>query len=358
MRVAFTTPATFDQVRGGGERYVRNMARGLVRASAGAVNVRIVAPARERMDREVEPGVSLRGLTVRPDDASYGEGLAWDLVDAVLESDVTHVHQVFTRFGEASVLAARTFARPVCITDHGGTTSAVGRRLGLIELAGAAVAYSRFGAASLGDSPKVTIIEGGVDASFFNPADVEPQRRSIMFAGRLMAHKGVDALIRACPDGVPLQVAGTMVDRDYFDHLQRIAAGKDVAFLLDVTDEELRDMYRQAIAVVLPSVHIDMHGRVHRAPELMGLSTLEGMSCGAPAVVTHTGGLPEYVEDGVTGFVVASEPELTSRLAQLASDAALVRRMGEAARARVVRDWDIEVAGRALLTLYERLGAR
>jgi glycosyltransferase involved in cell wall biosynthesis len=357
VRVAFPTPATFDQVHGGGERYVLNIARGLVRASSGETTVEVIAPAPERFRRQLEPGVSLRGVPVHPPDATYGDGVSWELVEAVAEADVIHVHQAFTHFGEAAALAARVFGRTLCITDHGGMTSLVGRRLGLIELADAAVAYSRFGAAALGESPKVTIVEGGVDCAFFRPADHQPPRDHIVFAGRIMAHKGVDVLIRACPKNARITVAGTLADTGYFHLLQELAVGRNVTFTLDATDEELRDLYRRALAVVLPSLHVDIYGRVHLHPELMGLTPLEGMACGAPAVVMRTGGLPEYVDEGVTGFVVDTEAELADRLSRLASDPSLVDRMGQAARRRVCTAWDIEVAGSTLLSLYRRLNA-
>ena len=296
----------------------------------------------------------MRGVRAAAD-ARYGDALGWSLIDAVADADVVHVHQVFTHFGEVAAVAARVYGRALCITDHGGTTSTAGRRLGLIDLAGAAIAYSRFGAAALGRSSNILVIEGGVDAQFFCPAEPAPVRDRIVFAGRIMPHKGVDALIRACPGGVPLTIAGTVPDAAYFADVRRLAAGADVTFVIDPDDKHLRELYRRALAVVLPSRHVDMYGRVHLYPELMGLTSLEGMACGAPAIVTRTGGLPEYVDDGVTGFVVDSDAQLAVRIEQLASDPALVRRMGDAARTRLVSLWDIAISGRHLLAVYRRL---
>lgn len=341
-------------MQGGGERYVTNMARGLARVAGEQISVEIVAPAAVAGVREVEPGVSLRGVPVQPASASYGQGVSWDLIEAVIDADVVHVHQAFTRYGETAALAGRIFGRVVCVTDHGGTTSTFGRRLGLVDLADAAVAYSRFGAAALGSAAPVTVIEGGVDATFFAPVTSGPRDR-IVYAGRIMAHKGIDVLLRASPPGVNVTVVGTVIEPEYFALLHELAATRDVTFVHDANDDALREQYSRAIAVVLPSVHVDVYGRVHPFPELMGLTALEGMACGAPAVVMRTGGLPEYVEDGTTGFVVESEAELRERLQLLVSDRTRAASMGEAARARVVTRWDITHAAATLLSLYQRL---
>jgi glycosyltransferase involved in cell wall biosynthesis len=156
---------------------------------------------------------------------------------------------------------------------------------------------------------------------------------------------------------VSLVIAGTVADPEYLREVERLAGGRAVSFVLDASDERLRELYRDALAVVAPSVHVDLAGRFYAYPELMGLTMLEGMACGAPAVCLRTGALPEYVEHGVTGFVADDEAELGRRIAELAGDPARGLRMGNAARERVRRDWDLEVTGRRFLDLYRRLVA-
>ena len=331
-----------------------NMARAVARAGGEDVCVEVISPARDATVRAIAPGVSLRGVPVGPAGAPYGEGVSWDLIEALVGADLIHVHQAFTRMGEAVALTGRMLGRPVCITDHGDTTRAVGKRLGLVDMVDAAIAYSRCGAAALGNSANVTVIEGGVDADFFHPTP-QPSRDRFLCVGRIAAHKGVDLLLRAAPHDVAVTIAGTVLDAEYFELVQELARDRDVTFVMDPDDAALRDLYSRAIAVVQASVHSDVYGRVHQYPELMGLVALEGMACGAPAVVMRTGALPEYVEDGVTGFVVDTVDAMHDRLAVLAADRGLAAEMGQTARDRVLALWDSRIAGERMLRLYRTL---
>ena len=355
MRVAFTTPATFEEVSGGGERYVLNLARGVARASAGAVEVEVVVPGERSSRQAVDEGVWLRSCRVEPSTVGYGSAVSWELIEAALAADLIHVHQVFTLLGESMVLAARGSRRPVCVTDHGGWVSTAGRELGLLQLADAVVAYSRFGAAALGTSQPVAVVEGGVDTRFFSPGEPERPREHVLFVGRILPHKGVDVLVRACPRQLRLVIAGTAPDPEYLEEVERLARDRSVTFVLDGSDEQIRDLYRGALAIVAPSVQMDLRGHYHAHPELMGLTMLEGMACGAPAVCLRTGALPEYVEQDVTGFIADDEAGLGECLAQLAADPARGRRMGIAARERVSTAWDLGAAGSRLLDLYRQL---
>jgi glycosyltransferase involved in cell wall biosynthesis len=356
IRVAYLTPQHFDEnsYLGGGERYPINLARGVVAASGGEICVQIVAygPAEQRA--VLAPGVELHVLAAerfsREEDA-----LSWELVQAVAEADIVHVHQVLTLAGEAGVLCARLLGKPVCATDHGGATSAAATTLGILDITDRVVCYSEFGASRLRTAAPVLVVKGGVDGGWFSPPPAGTPRDRVVFVGRLMPHKGIDQLIAALPDGLRLTVCGRPYRRDYVELLHGLAEGRPVEFVTDADDEVLRELYRHAYAVVLPSVYRDCYGQTYEAPELMGLSLLEGMACGAPAVCSRVAAMPEFVDDGRTGFVYDSLSQLRELLGRLAADPELVAALGENARRSVERQYDISVVGQTMAGLYREL---
>jgi glycosyltransferase involved in cell wall biosynthesis len=95
--------------------------------------------------------------------------------------------------------------------------------------------------------------------------------------------------------------------------------------------------------------------------EGLPISLLEAMSTGLPVVGTAVGGIPEAVEEGVSGFLVERQENraataacLAARLAELLRDGELRRRMGEAGRSRVQKEFSSRTAGRRMLKLYQR----
>jgi glycosyltransferase involved in cell wall biosynthesis len=81
---------------------------------------------------------------------------------------------------------------------------------------------------------------------------------------------------------------------------------------------------------------------------------LEAMAAGLPVVAATTSGLPEAVEDGVTGLLVpASDPEsLAAALDRLLADPAMRRRLGEAGRRRVQERYDLGTNVARLRSLF------
>ena len=257
-------------------------------ASGGRCTVELLSYGSEPARRQLAPGVTLRVMAGNHP-AHPLDVVSWEIVDALRDADLVHVHQVFTRGGEVAVLVAKQQHKPVCVTDHGGGTSRRLESSGGLALVDAVTAYSDFGASLVHTSVDKHVVRGGVDAEFFTPAPEPPERDRILFVGRLLPHKGIDRLIAALPPGVPLTVCGQPYSDDYAARLRALAAGKPVEFVSDRDDAGLRDLYRKAWAVVLPSLYEDSYGNTYLAPELMGFSLLEGMACGAPAVCSRVG---------------------------------------------------------------------
>jgi glycosyltransferase involved in cell wall biosynthesis len=267
-----------------------------------------------------------------------------------------HIHQAYTRCSEVGLLVARQQKKPICVTDHQGNSSDLGREVGSLELADRIIAYSDFGASLTARSRvPVVVINGGVDAGLFRPPAGRPVRDRVVYVGRLLPHKGIDRLIAALPPELPLTVCGRPGRADYLAYLHALAAGKTVEFIHGADDRTVRDLYGRAWACVLPSVYNDCYGVAHTAPELRGFTLLEAMACGTPAVCSRVSAMPEFVLDGETGFIFDHPEELAIRLRGLANDPDLVEHLGRRARAVVESEYALEVAGRRLLAVYDDL---
>lgn len=357
--IAYVTPLYFgdESYIGGGERYPLNLARGVAEATAGAFRVELISFGAGRAVREIAPGVTLRVLLAARPPRNPLDVVSWDLPEMIARADLVHVHQAYTRCSETAILVAAQQRKPICLTDHGGDSSSLGRGLGMIEMVDRIVAQSDF-AASLFPKTKtpIEVIKGGIDAQGFRNDENDPRPRDrVVFVGRLLPHKGIDRLIAALPAGMPLTVCGRAVRADYFAYLKTLALGKNVTFVNDADDNAILDLYARAFAVVLPSVREDCYGNVYQAPELMGMSLLEGMAAGAPGLGARTTSIPEFIRQNETGFVFDDAEDLSTKLRLLAENPALVARMGREASRVVGRDYDLRAVGSKLADVYDRM---
>jgi glycosyltransferase involved in cell wall biosynthesis len=356
-KVAYLTPLYFDDEScvGGGERYPLNLAQGVVESSGGAYEIDIVSFGQSERRQEIVPGLYLRVLKAAKRPANPLDVLSWDLPAALAEADLVHIHQAYTRCSEVGLLVAKQLGKAICVTDHGGGTSPLGERLGALELADCVVAYSDFGASLYRTQRPIMVIKGGVNAAHFTPPQKRPDRDRMLYVGRILPHKGIDQLIRAIPPEIPLTICGRPYHEEYFTLLKSLANGKPVEIVVDAADSALLDLYARAWATVLPSVYQDCYGTTYLAPELMGFSLLESMACGTPAICSRVAAMPEFIDDGVTGFVYDSLDELASQLRLLSTERSLVEWMGRQARKKIEEEYDMRVAGSRLIDLYERL---
>jgi glycosyltransferase involved in cell wall biosynthesis len=356
MRIAYVSPQYFADVSyvGGGERYVLNLARAVALA-ADDIHVDVISYGPAAAATQVAQGVTLKLLRAANAPPEALDTTSWEIPEAIRDVDVVHLHQAFTQSSEFGLAAAKLLRKPVCMSDQGGQSSRLGQSLGSLELADRIICYSDFGASLFRTRTKVDLVRGGVDEQFFSPSETPVQRDAFLYVGRLLPHKGVDRLLAALPEGVPLRIVGRPYDQSYYALLQRLSRAREVSFITDADDAELLDAYRRAWAVVLPSTYVDCYGRSYLAPELMGLTLLEAMACGTPAICSAVGALPEFVRHGETGFVVESLHDLQAALDQLADDPALVERLGARAREVVVAEYGFAAAGPRMLGVYREL---
>jgi glycosyltransferase involved in cell wall biosynthesis len=87
---------------------------------------------------------------------------------------------------------------------------------------------------------------------------------------------------------------------------------------------------------------------------------MEAMSCGVPVVASRLSGIPELVEDGVTGLLVPPRDvsALAGALQRLHADAILRRRLGEAARTKVLQEFDLFKNAATLAALFKTVATR
>lgn len=357
---AFVTPKYFaaDSYIGGGERYPLNLARGLLAADP-RLAVEIIALGEPR-HTSIQPRLDLRVIPVSQRSPDPFEHVSDQIAEALESVALVHIHQAFVRPSQLAVLAAKFLGKPVVMTDHGAGLPLVDRAVQYLELVDLFVFQSRFAARRFvaqcgrGAEPH-TIVPGGVDDRFFRPPSARVEREHILFVGRLLAHKGIDRLVCALPPDIPLVIAGRPYDPGYERYVRALAAGRNVRFVVDGDDFEIRDLYRRAWATVMPSVHVDAWGRVYEAPELMGFSALESMACGTPTLVSATAALPEFVRHGETGFVFTSLGELGDLARQFAGGALDANALGDAARGLVEAEYSVEIVGRRLLDAYDQV---
>ncbi len=359
-QVAFLTPLYFDDASciGGGERYVTNLASGLVKATEGRYQVDLISYGSAAVTRELQPGIKLRVLPVTQKPRDPIDAVSWELPSAIANADLVHVHMGFSRSGEFGLLAAKQQRKPTCLSDHGGHSSWLGASLGGLELVDRIVAYSEFGASFFQTKTPVSIIRGGVDADRFAPnpdPSAAPQRDRVLYVGRLLPHKGVDRLIDALPEELPLTICGRPYDPAFYEFLKRKADQKNVTFITDANDDQIRDLYARAWCNVLPSVYRDYQDRYYRAPELMGLTLLEAMSAEAVPIASEVGAMPEFIAKYQSGYLFKTTEELRVLLQRMATEPETVQRVGKEARRRVVQMFDHRVVGAKLAALYDTM---
>jgi phosphatidylinositol alpha-1,6-mannosyltransferase len=204
-------------------------------------------------------------------------------------------------------------------------------------------------------STRVRVVPLGTDPQHwhFDPAGAATFRRRrglpdgqwIVTVARLVEYKGIDTAIGIVADLVAehpdLQYA--VVGRgEHLAALRELSARLGVAghvhFLTDVTDDELPAAYSIAQA------YVGLTRETASDVEGFGLSFIEAAGCGLPVVATRSGGIPDAVQDGITGTLVDAHdvPAARDAVRRLLDDQALARQLGEAGRQRVERyfNWD------------------
>jgi glycosyltransferase involved in cell wall biosynthesis len=189
----------------------------------------------------------------------------------------------------------------------------------------------------------IRIVPEGIDLASFRIPWREPGGRTILCVARQYPRKHVADLLRALAYVQPLLPdAQTVVVGDGPEHenlrrlSRRLGLGDRVILAGSLSDEEVRNAYRDASLFCLPSVQ-----------EGFGIVFLEAMAAGLPVVASRSAAVPEVVPDGKAGILVppGDVRALAKALIDLLTDPERRREMSETGRRHVEQfDWQ-EVAG-------------
>lgn len=366
--------------------YIRRLALGY---QGRGHQVAVVAPhVRGSAERETESGVVLERFRYAPErweQVGYrGEARAGRLLLAPaalalpfyflafrrairrhlasFNPDVIHAHWWFP----AGWLAAKC-GRPLVVTSHGSDVRLLEQHAllarsarGVARRAACWTAVSRFLATDLEHrlglaERSVQVTPMPVDTELFESgravSKANPPR--VLFAGNLLPSKGVDVLIAAVAllrergIGCDLRILGAGPARDQL--LAEISARglTGIATIAPfVPQSRMPAEYGAATVTVLPT-----RGQA----EGLGLTLVEALLAGSAVVGTPAGGIPEVVEDGVTGLLAPDgDPvALAERIALLMQDAPFRLRLTAQGSERVRRTYSLEAAVDRFLPLFD-----
>jgi glycosyltransferase involved in cell wall biosynthesis len=172
------------------------------------------------------------------------------------------------------------------------------------------------------------------------------RRFVVLYVGQLIAEKGIDVAVEALaslPSEAALWIVG---DGPHESRLTaRIAElGLENRVRMFGLQSDVEPFYQAADVFICPSMWA----------EAAGLVNLEAQSCGVPVVASRVGGIPEYVAEGRTGFLIepGDSAELARQILRLIDDADLCRVMAVNARAWALEHFSPEVRIPELLDLY------
>lgn len=219
--------------------------------------------------------------------------------------------------------------------------------------------YLRANARRLGLGPGVRtwLIEPAIDLQLFSLPDAPEAHDNlrVISVGSLVWPKGyefaIDAIARVRAAGVPVEYA-IVGDGPYREAAE--FAARQWGLLESGVVQFVGALPREEVAAWLRRADVMLHAAVD---EGFCNAVIEAQAAGLPVVCSDAGGLPENVQDGLTGFVVPRRdpPALAEKLILLARDSELRRRMGRAGRERASNRFDLTGQVAAFVQLYREL---
>jgi len=174
------------------------------------------------------------------------------------------------------------------------------------------------------------------------------QRPYFLFVGRLEKIKGLQNLIPVFKKNkkYELLIAG---EGTYGETLARLAGdAPNIKFLGLIHFDRLQHLYRNAIALIVPSI----------CYEVFGIIIIESFSMKTPVIVNNLGPMPEIIEESGGGFVYSNEQDLVEAMDSLAGNSRLRRQMGEKGFSAFLKYWSEENHIRQYMNLIDGIKDR
>ena len=390
MRVGLLTREFPPDVYGGAGVHVEFLAREL--RALTDLRVQTWAGAKAAAEGEQQPGVDRHAPDPALADANEAlRSLSVDLALAAAVSDreLVHSHTWYANLG--GHLAKLLYGIPHVMTAHsleplrpwkaeqlgGGYAISSWAERTAIEAADAVIAVSHgMRADILGcypslDPARIHVVHNGIDTELYRPTPetaalikhgVDPDRPYVLFVGRITRQKGVPHLLRAAraidPSAQLVLCAGApdtpAIDQEFRALVEELRRTRDVVLWIPemLPRPEVIQLLSHATVFACPSIY-----------EPLGIVNLEAMACAAPVVASAVGGIPEVVEDGVTGLLVAYDEKdpaafergLAEAIDSVIADPAAAAGLGAAGRERAVREFGWDAIARRTLAVYEQI---
>ena len=378
MKVALLTREYPPEVYGGAGVHVEYLARALSGLVDLPVDVTVHCQGAPR-----DTAVAHQAWPVLHDAALRVFSADLSMADAAADADLVHSHTWYANL--AGHLASLLHGSPHVATVHsleplrpwkaeqlggGYALSSWAERVSLASASAVVAVSDGMRSDILSVYPEISpervrVIRNGINTLEYAPdpsADVlekhgvDPERPYVIFVGRITRQKGVPVLLRAAaaldPSAQLVLCAGAADTQELGEEVASLvaelqASRTGVLWIPEMLPKpEIIQLLTHALAFVCPSVY-----------EPLGIVNLEAMACSTAVVASRVGGIPEVVDDGVTGLLVPPDDPaaLADALNLLLCDPGRAEAMGQAGRERAVTEFSWETVAAQTVTLYESL---
>ena len=374
--IAGRYPLEPTKIKGGTEAYIYNLVEGLQKLQVPNWDIHIVRCSKEiKKSKTVNNNHVTIHFLPSTKEKRFGN-ITLNIIDRYriqkkineLKPEIIHAHGT-----DSYAVAALEMEYPTLLTVHGILFKEADLRKGLLnKIRKIPVIYLericlKKATDILCDAPyvknaiikftnaKINIVEPPISEKYFNIKNEEVANR-ILFVGHIERRKRLLDLVKAInivrkqiPE-IELHIVGNTDERDYLDIIkQYIKVNKleeSIYFLGRITEEQLYKEYGKCCLLVLPS-----------AEESAGMVMQQAMAVGKAVVATRVGGIPYFVNDSTTGFLIdcGDVEGLAEKIKLLLSNNDMRSKFGENAKQEALERFKAEIIARKTYEVYQEV---